>query len=152
MLQNKKDRGLLHLVTFFNLLRICITKNDGLQNTPWKCLQTVNNRLHAPLVSFFQNSFLALLWFVECGRGRGLTEDQDFTKPIIPCSPTQVCFMTMQEGINLLFFPFLICIYFKNIIMGKACYCFADGFATLCASIFSAFAVNFLLHSCVALQ
>jgi hypothetical protein len=83
---------------------------------------------------------------------RDLTEGQDFTKPIIPCSPTQVCFMAMQEGINMLFFFFLICIYFKNIIMGTVCSCFAHGFATLCASIFSAFAVNYLLHSCVALQ
>jgi hypothetical protein len=60
--------------------------------------------LHAPLVSFSQKSFLALLWFGECGRERDLAKGQDFTKPIIPCSPTQVCFMAMQEGINLLFF------------------------------------------------
>jgi hypothetical protein len=33
-LQNKKDQGLLHLVTFFNLLRICIKKMTDLQNTP----------------------------------------------------------------------------------------------------------------------
>ncbi len=140
MLQNK-DQGLLHMVTFFNQMRICIKKNDILQNTPWKCLQTVNKGLHAPHVSFFQKSFLALLWFVECGRERDLTEGQDVTKPIIACSPTQVCFMAMQEGINLLFLFFLICIYFKNIIMGNICSCCVLQFSQFLQYTFCCFLV-----------